>query len=140
MEKVTFFRYADAWLLLSIIYASDKQAASLTEIIACGDFINHAIFTWEELQGGFFRLINSGYVIEQGDQYRVSVEIIDAYNKFAEKNKSAFKRIVFIRKKLNSPEWSEDYKPSTANEGIDYKRINKEVVENAYQKYRKSWE
>ena len=140
MKRAIFFQYADAWLLLSIIYASKQKAASLAEIIACGDFANHTIFTWEELQGGIFRLINFGYVIEQGDKYKVSCNITNAYNKFAKKNKSVFKQLTFIRQELKSPEWSEAYNPSKANKGISYDKINKEVVKSAYGEYkRKFW-
>lgn len=140
MRKRNLFQFADAWLLLAIIYASQKtRIASLTEIIAYGDFINHAIFTWQELQGGLFRLIKSGYIIESENGYKVSSKIFDSYKKFAKKNGSIFKQLGFIQQELSSPEWSEDYNPLTANKGVTYKKINKEVVEDAYQSYRKYW-
>ncbi|MFA5337352.1 MAG: hypothetical protein WC330_03365, partial [Candidatus Omnitrophota bacterium] len=118
MRKRNLFQFADAWLLLAIIYASQKtRIASLTEIIAYGDFINHAIFTWQELQGGLFRLIKSGYIIESENGYKVSSKIFDSYKKFAKKNGSIFKQLGFIQQELSSPEWSEDYNPLTANKG-----------------------
>ncbi|MBI4846531.1 MAG: hypothetical protein HY810_08730 [Candidatus Omnitrophica bacterium] len=135
MQGKNSFKYADAWLLLSIIYASEKKAASLSEIIAYGDSINHAIFTIEELQGGFFRLINSGYIIEHGNKYRVIDTMVGDYKKFVIKNKSVIKQLAFIQKKLNSPAWSEEYDPLTANEDGSYEKINKNVFEVAYKEY-----
>jgi len=138
MEKKIAFKYADAWLLLSIIYANRKDRAILSNIIAYGDFINHAIFTWEELQGGLFRLINTGYVVEDSEGYKPTDKTIVLYREFSIKTKSPLKQLVFIREKLSSPEWSEDYNPSTANAGITYERINEKVVEAAYLEYKRS--
>lgn len=131
------FKYADAWLLLSIIYASEKGDANLCKIISYGDFINHAIFAIEELEGGFFRLANSGYIIEDNECYRPTDKIIMPYIKFSSKNKSVSKQLAFIREQLNSPDWTEDYDPSKANEGINYRIINKKAFESAYSGYRK---
>jgi hypothetical protein len=56
------FSWSDSWLLLSIWYASDhgRRGAPLADVIAAGDFINHAIFTPGELQNGLARLTAMG--------------------------------------------------------------------------------
>jgi hypothetical protein len=56
MAGTTTYTWSDAWLLLSVIYASRDHPASLGEILVVGDYINHTGFTQEELDGGFSRL------------------------------------------------------------------------------------
>ena len=53
MEKLTS---SDAWILQSIAIASFDKEASLEDVIATGDYINHAIFTAGELQKGILKL------------------------------------------------------------------------------------
>ena len=55
------FLSSDAWLLLSLIYA--REPAVRDHLRAVGDYINHAIFTNEELEGGLVRLERAGYAI-----------------------------------------------------------------------------
>lgn len=129
------FKYADAWILLAIIYASKTGVATLSKIIDFGDAINHAIFTMEELEGGLFRLIDAGYISESEDGYKITKRTNNLFSNFSLKNKSVLKHINFIRNKLNSPLWSEDYNPAFANEGVVYERINKDVYERAYTEY-----
>jgi hypothetical protein len=56
------FAGSDAWLLLALLYAG--RPASRETIRQVGDFINHAIFTDEELEGGLTRLKAAGYAAE----------------------------------------------------------------------------
>jgi hypothetical protein len=56
MADLPKYESSDAWLLLSVIYASRNHPASLGEILMVGDYINHTSFTQEELDGGFSRL------------------------------------------------------------------------------------
>jgi hypothetical protein len=58
------FVRTDAWLLLALLYVGEP--ADRAAIIETGDFINHAIFTDEELEGGLRRLLAAGYAVEQG--------------------------------------------------------------------------
>jgi len=135
MNKPLKFQYADPWLLLSILFACENGKSSLSDVICCGDFINHAIFSFEELQGGFSRLISSGYIFEENDQYYPTDKIAIPYSKFAKKVKSVYKRLDFIRLELKAPGWSEDYNPSKANMGCSYKGINQEILTKAYNVY-----
>jgi hypothetical protein len=56
------FLWSDAWLLLSLIYA--REPADRDHLRAVGDFINHAIFTDEELDSGLARLLQAGHATE----------------------------------------------------------------------------
>jgi hypothetical protein len=39
-----------------------KEASSLARVIGTADAIQHAVLTWEEVDGGLFRLGRAGYV------------------------------------------------------------------------------
>jgi len=62
MTSDSRFWWSDAWLLLAIGYSNDKGASSLAHVIGVADAIQHAVLTWEEVDGGLFRLGKAGYV------------------------------------------------------------------------------
>lgn len=61
---------ADAWVLLAVLYA--RAPADRDELVHVGDYINHAIFTPEELDGGLRRLCAAGYVVDAGGRFAPS--------------------------------------------------------------------
>ena len=71
------FTWSDAWLLLSLIYS--EEAADRDRLRAIGDFINHSIFTDEELDIGLARLQRAGHAIAEGDKYCASPAVIAWY-------------------------------------------------------------
>lgn len=135
MRKTIRFEYADAWLLLSVIHAYQRGKANLANIIAYGDYVNHAIFSVEELQGGIFRLIRAGYIIDKEGEYIPSSRIMQSYSTLLKSAKTVSEQLGFIRKELNSPEWSENYDPSKANITGSYKKVTRSTVEDAYNEY-----
>lgn len=54
--------WSDAWLLYAILGASAEAPAPLEDVVAAGDAMNHAIFTFDELNGGLTRLTAVGLV------------------------------------------------------------------------------
>jgi len=56
------FLWSDAWMFLAIGLANDKGPSSLARVIGAADAIQHAVMTWEEVDGGLFRLGKAGYV------------------------------------------------------------------------------
>jgi hypothetical protein len=66
-------QWSDAWLLHAIKTAQRRgRRAALADIIAAGDFLHHAIFTAEELAGGFRRLHASGFIAIEGAECGVA--------------------------------------------------------------------
>ena len=57
------FRWSDAWLMLAIGYVAKKEPAPLAQVVGAADAIQHAILTWEEADGGLFRLGKAGYTV-----------------------------------------------------------------------------
>jgi hypothetical protein len=58
--------FTDAWILFSIALAGGDGGAGLRGIIAAGDYIEHAIFTGDELRDGLSRLTARGWVTCDG--------------------------------------------------------------------------
>jgi len=69
MRKIDFFEFSDAWVFMALFqYDSKWKKIDLTNIIAQGDMLNHAIFTLEELYNGFQKLQIKGLIKVKGDQ------------------------------------------------------------------------
>ena len=84
MTKTPDFTWSDGWLLCSVGLAAERGPATLQDVIAAGDSVNHAIFTNAELRRGFAKLIAAGHVKHEGDRFDVSEEVrvlIAAQNK-----------------------------------------------------------
>ena len=73
------FVWSDAWLLLSLIYG--KGALDRQRIRDIGDFINHAVFTDAELEGGLKRLQNCGLIRRAGKKFAASSGVMNWYAK-----------------------------------------------------------
>jgi hypothetical protein len=56
------FTSSDPWLLHAILLAGPDGRASLEDIVAAGDMINHAMLTFHELDGGVARLVAGGFL------------------------------------------------------------------------------
>lgn len=136
INNVQSFCYGDSWLLLAVIYASKKEGADLSKIIAQGDYINHSIFTWQELQGGIFRLLCAGYITENSRVYKPTEKTMILYNKISNKTQSVLKQLDFIRQEIGAPKWSEKYNPKLTNKGVSYSKINERIFRIAYDKYK----
>jgi hypothetical protein len=66
------FDPADAWLLQAVLYAGGlTDGAELRDVIGLGDGIREALFTAEQLRGGFARLAAAGFVRAEAGRYFV---------------------------------------------------------------------
>ncbi len=64
----------DAWILAAVALASERDGATLAEVIGAADAIARAIPTADELAGALSRLVGSGLVQASGDRYGVAQE------------------------------------------------------------------
>jgi hypothetical protein len=71
------FVWSDAWLLLSLIYG--KEPLDRHRIRDIGDFVNHAVFTDSELEGGLHRLQSSGLIRRLGKKFAASSGVMRWY-------------------------------------------------------------
>ena len=70
---------SDAWLLASIEFAGGKNGADIRNIIAAGDYMDHATFLEKEFEEGLYRLSKGGWIEEVGDRFRVSKKFRDQH-------------------------------------------------------------
>ena len=87
------YNWSDAWLLLSIIYASRGEGATLERIIAAGDGINHAIFNPDELESGFARLTSGSYIKEKNGVFSAAGKVMRAYAKTTSPRRAIHKEL-----------------------------------------------
>ncbi|NMC56113.1 MAG: hypothetical protein GYA50_02680, partial [Eubacteriaceae bacterium] len=73
MENDIKLTWIDAWLLISILY-SKKQDNTFRwkSVISTGDFINHSIFNYEEINAGVEKLVLTGYLSINGSKIFVT--------------------------------------------------------------------
>jgi len=66
--KLSHFEKSDGWLL----YSFSSKFSDLRSIISTGDQCNHAIFNYDELNGGLLRLIQHGFAEESMGKFRIT--------------------------------------------------------------------
>ena len=109
--------HSDSWLLISVIYASqEKPTAALTDIIAAADYINHAIITRGELETGFARLVNAGYIKRTADGFSTSDAVKSFWQTTASKQRQALKAWDAVTAFIGAPPWAPGLLPDTTEE------------------------
>jgi hypothetical protein len=83
-SRAITYTWSDTWLLLSILYAAHgSESASLTDVIAQGDAINHALFTPQELRRGTAKLTNDGYLSVENGRFFPSEKALEMHRGIA---------------------------------------------------------
>jgi hypothetical protein len=101
-DNAVTYVWSDAWLLLAILYASREEGgASLKQVTAAGDSINHAIFTADELEGGLSRLSAGGFVKEQRGLFSVTDKVLQAYRETTTPRRNVFEELEDMERFLN---------------------------------------
>jgi hypothetical protein len=99
-------QWSDAWLLHAVMLAQgDKTCATVEDIIGAGDFINHAIFTCDELAGGFRRLEQVGFLEIDGAVCKLTTAFFAAWKRAGTERRSLAKQSEALRKILGAPPW-----------------------------------
>src|SRR5947208_2204881 len=66
------YLWSDACLLQAIALAAQNGPATLAQVIASADSVNHALPTSDELHGARFRLTRGGFVREVDGWFRLT--------------------------------------------------------------------
>jgi hypothetical protein len=134
-EAEIIYHASDAWLLLSVIFAAGADQASLERIIAVGDWINHAIFTEEEMAGGLSRLSRGGYIEEINGLFRPTSIALEKYNEILKKKKGLLKQMELLREFIGARPWGFDEPASRAESKHNYTGLTKERFAEAVKNY-----
>jgi len=68
-EGAIQYQWSDAWLLYSIVLAGGGKPAELHKIFWVADWMNRAIFTEEQFEGGLSRLSKGGWLKEVSGRF-----------------------------------------------------------------------
>ena len=133
------FQASDAWLLLAIIFAAaEKEGASLDQIVAAGDFINHAIFTNDEMESGFYRLTLGGYIDEVDGNFKPTKLTLDKYEEISRKKKrSVLGQLDLLRESIGAKPWVFGGSFPRPENQYKYPGITTEKLAEAVEKYQK---
>jgi hypothetical protein len=135
-EKLIYFA-SDAWLLLSIILAAGAGQASLEKIIAAGDYVNHAIFTEDELAGGLYRLIRGGDIEEIDGLFRPTSLALEKYEEIFKKKKQLLKQLELLRELIGAKPWGFDESVSQSKNRHRYPGFTSERFAEAVKNYQR---
>ncbi len=111
------FLWSDAWILLAIALVGRDSSASLTQVVAAADAVQHAIPAREEINGAVGRLVRAGYVVPEGARLGLteSGRALDAATSVGGKTHSA--RQTALEAALGAISWSAGIAPTRALRG-----------------------
>ena len=132
------YLWSDAWLLTAIYGANlADEPASLARVIGTGDFINHAIFTLAELNGGFSRLEKGGLITVHDQTYSLTETGRNVTEIDPKAKKGAFYHMDTVRMRLGASEWGPRVNPNEAGDPSNPRTyVTEETFQTAFQEYR----
>ena len=134
MTSDSRFLWSDAWLFLAIGYSNDKGASSLARVIGAADAIQHAVLTWEEVDGGLFRLGMAGYVSVRDEKVNLTEQgpaILEGL-----REKTVLKRQDELSIAIGAPPWS-GHDPASERSHDQPQIIGQQTYQAAVSQYTK---
>ncbi len=135
-EQSPRFVWSDAWILLALLYSGGKEGTDLRATIAAADFINHAIPTYDELNGALARLQAARYLERRGRTYRVTPRVLSAYAEIGARRRLVQKELDDLQSFLGV-EHSIDSPSSPPNED-QLRAFSRRAYERAVKAYRQA--
>jgi hypothetical protein len=130
------YLWSDAWLLQSIVLASGNGPATLSQVIAAADGVNHALPTDDELHGGLVRLTTGGFV-EEIDEHFVPGALVPDHV-VAEIRASGWKQGRRCASEfLHAEEWTPERNVRDARNLVQYEGLTSERIQRADLEYRR---
>lgn len=125
------YLYTDALLLASIALMSKEKPAELWEIFMAGDHLNHALFSFEEIESGLVRLTKGKWIKELNTN---EFSVTDKFKKLNLK----ISNIIHVSKLaeiLETLPWNENCEKLNSMNKLRYPGVDKKVLESASKKY-----
>ena len=128
------FLWSDAWLLQAIVLASGNGPATLAQVIAAADAVNHALPTDDELHGGLVRLTTSGFVAEADERFTIT-ELVPVTT-IAEIRTSGWHRGRLIATEfLQAEEWTPERNVRDPRNHVEYAGLTPDRIHAAEREY-----
>lgn len=129
-----YFEWNDAWVFVSLfIYDETFRPVELSEIIASGDMVNHAILMPNELRQGFSKLTLQELIEVKENKIRLTQKGVIIKDKIKKEKGGLFSMIDNTLKKLNSSRFKLNTHKIYSE--IKYTFLKDELVEKGYKKY-----
>jgi hypothetical protein len=109
-----------------------KNGGDLAGIIGVGDMLHHAIFNLDELQDGFDRLMNAGFVVHENGRYRLTEAAKPLFKQIRRWRQGLLEDVAALADLLQSM-------PYTLQQDENRVLISQEEYRNAAKKYHDSW-
>ena len=110
--------WSDAWLLLACIYAAREKPASLEDVIAAADYIQHAIVTFEEMEGDLARLTAKGLLTVSDHGLAPGDKALVFYRSTTKLGRKVDEAEEDLRKFIGARPSSPEQRPQHANAGV----------------------
>lgn len=133
------YQWSDAWVLLSVIYASREHPATLVDVIQVGDYINRGIFTESELNSGFFRLTEGGWLTGTDDAWVTTEKTQKEYKRIEQKKLSAYAEMKEIGNILAAPDWTPETNAKNPADTFLFPGLDRSRIAKACQDYSKGF-
>jgi hypothetical protein len=127
--------WSDAWVLLATIYAARDKPAPLEDVIAAADFIQHAIVTFEEMEGALDRLISSGYLLYSEGNLSPSEKTLEFYRSITKPQRKVHDEEKDLERFIGSQAWEPEYHPQSANVGVSFPALTRPAFDAAVKSY-----
>lgn len=129
------FTWSDAWLLQAIASSSRNEPAPLKDVIAAGDGINHAVFTFVELQTGLAKLLAADLIRHEADRFSLSPAFAEEYAGLTAKRRTMHAVGEAIRKYLGATGWQPGSDPHRPDPDWAYPGLTQVQFDEAVDEY-----
>jgi len=131
------YLWSDAWLLQAIALATQRGPATLAQIIAAADAVNHALPTFDELHGGFVRLTAGGFVAEAEERFTIT-ELVPVATLSSIRNSGTRDGRRIASTLLQAEEWTRERNVRDSRNHVVYEGLSDERIHTAEREYRRS--
>ena len=132
-------RAEDPWILLAVLYSNRSAgAASLVDLVAAADFINHAIPSLGELDGALSRLRRHGWVTIEDLTFRPTAKAVSMLADRLRWRTSVHTDLQLVRDRLNAPMWGPAASLPRPPRRPRVAGLNQEALDKATDSYRSS--
>jgi hypothetical protein len=80
-----------AWFLLAALVSSENQQTTLTKIREAGDYLNHAVFSDQEIVWSLAYLEEKNLLVRNGNMIVLQPAALELQKKASKKNKNILK-------------------------------------------------